>query len=184
MLTGTAAVDSSIWQKLSRWSVRHGSDQTNPGQRTRYRRRDRPYDWGQRDNWGIHVGMTRAEARSPGTDYPAVVAEDLVAAPEQITDVSYEWVHTDQVTIDRYVSQEIHDLEAERLWPHAWNPDGSFRGMPASWDFPDPDAQAFDIYAGVLNEHFSPHPLEDRYVAFHTFQVVDANWKTTQEAFL
>ena len=221
--------------------------------------------------------MTRGEARSPGTDYLTVVAEDPVAPPGQLTDVSYEWVDADQVTIDRYVSQEIHDLEAERLWPHvwqmacrlehipnvgdhlvydicdmsyiivrvddeqvrayansclhrgttlvdgegnaaffrcpfhgfAWNLDGSFRGMPASWDFPhvddkdfclpeaqvalwggfvminpDPDAPSFDEYSGSLDEHFTPYPLDNRYVAFHTAQVVDANWKTTQEAFL
>ncbi len=91
----------------------------------------------------------------------------------------------------------------------AWNHDGSFRGMPASWDFPhvaqgdlclpeaqvavwggfvminpDPDADAFAAFAGPLDEHFAPYPLDDRYVAHHACQVVDANWKVTQEAFL
>ncbi|MDG2113076.1 MAG: aromatic ring-hydroxylating dioxygenase subunit alpha [Actinomycetota bacterium] len=224
--------------------------------------------------------MTRGEARSPGTDYLTVVAADPVAPPAELTDVSYQWVDADRVTVDRYVSQEIHDLEAERLWPHvwqmacrlehipnvgdhlvydicdlsyivvrvaesgpaavkayansclhrgttlvngegnaaffkcpfhgfAWNLDGSFRGMPAAWDFPhvdeqefclpeaqvtlwggfvminpDPDAPSFEQYSGALDEHFTPYPLDNRYVAFHTAQVVDANWKTTQEAFL
>lgn len=221
--------------------------------------------------------ITRGEARSPGPNYLSIVAEDVVAPPTQLTEVGYEWVDSDRVTIDRYVSQEFHDLEAERLWKHvwqmacrlehipevgdhlvydicdqsfiitrtgndtvkafhnsclhrgttladgeghaaffkcpfhgfAWNLDGSFRGMPAPWDFPhvadkdfclpeaqvatwdgfvminpDPDAQPFDAYAGALDEHFTPYPLDDRYVAHHTYQVVDANWKTTQEAFL
>ena len=91
----------------------------------------------------------------------------------------------------------------------AWSLDGTFRGMPASWDFPhvdgpdfclpeaavaiwggfvmvNPDRSAppFEQYAAPLTEHFAPYPLDDRYVAHHACQVVDANWKTTQEAFM
>lgn len=90
-----------------------------------------------------------------------------------------------------------------------WGIDGRFRGMPAQWDFPhidrenfglpeaavavwggfvmvnpDHEAQPFEEYAAPLTEHFKPYPLEDRFVAYHACQVVDANWKTTQEAFL
>ena len=219
----------------------------------------------------------RGDARSPGVDYLTLVAEDPIAPPSQLTEVGYEWVDADRVTIDRYVSREIHDLEQQRLWPtvwqmacrlehiptvgdhlvydvgdlrlivvrtaadqvkafhnsclhrgttlvdgagnsaffrcpfhgFAWNLDGSFRGMPASWDFPhieaeefclpeaqvalwhgfvmlnpDPGAPSFETYAGALDDHFAPYPLHDRYVAYATNQVVAANWKTTQEAFL
>ncbi len=91
----------------------------------------------------------------------------------------------------------------------SWNLDGTFRGMPAAWDFPhvdadnfclpeasvalwggfvmvNPDGEAppFEAYSAPLTEHFLPYPLEDRYVAYHACQVVEANWKTTQEAFL
>ncbi len=91
----------------------------------------------------------------------------------------------------------------------SWNLDGSFRGMPAAWDFPqiekddfslpeaavaiwggfvmvNPDGTApdFETYAAPLTEHFQPYPLEERFVAYHACQVVDANWKATQEAFL
>ena len=90
-----------------------------------------------------------------------------------------------------------------------WGIDGRFRGMPAQWDFPqidrddfclpeaavalwggfvmvNPDgkAPAFEDYAQPLTEHFKPYPLTERYIAHHACQVVDANWKTTQEAFL
>ncbi len=91
----------------------------------------------------------------------------------------------------------------------SWNLDGTFRGMPADWDFPqvqredfslpearvalwggfvlvNPDGKAtpFEDYAEPLTAHFAPYPLDERYVAYHTCQVVEANWKTTQEAFL
>jgi phenylpropionate dioxygenase-like ring-hydroxylating dioxygenase large terminal subunit len=91
----------------------------------------------------------------------------------------------------------------------AWALDGALRAVPASWDFPhldqdtfclpeaavavwggfvmvNPDGNAppFDHYARPLTEHFAPYPLDDRYVAHHVCQVVDANWKVTQEAFM
>ncbi|MFT7599237.1 MAG: phenylpropionate dioxygenase-like ring-hydroxylating dioxygenase large terminal subunit [Acidimicrobiales bacterium] len=91
----------------------------------------------------------------------------------------------------------------------AWSIDGRFRGMPAPWDFPhveaenfalpeaavavwggfvmvNPDGTAppFEEYAAPLTEHFAPYPLDGRYVAHHAAQVVEANWKTTQEAFM
>jgi len=91
----------------------------------------------------------------------------------------------------------------------AWSIDGTFRGMPASWDFPhadpdtlalpeaavalwhgfvfvhpDPDPEPFEAFAAPLSEHFAQHPLDGRYVAHHACQVVAANWKTVMEAFL
>lgn len=91
----------------------------------------------------------------------------------------------------------------------AWGIDGTFRGMPAPWDFPHVDGptfclpqaavaiwggfvfvhpgsdpEPFERYAAPLPEHFAEHPLDDRYVAHHACQVVDANWKATMEAFM
>ncbi len=91
----------------------------------------------------------------------------------------------------------------------AWSLDGTFRGMPAPWDFPhveassfclpeaavaiwggfvmvnpDRSAEPFERYSTPLAAHFDPYPLDDRYVAHHGCQVVDANWKVTQEAFM
>jgi nitrite reductase/ring-hydroxylating ferredoxin subunit len=91
----------------------------------------------------------------------------------------------------------------------AWSIDGSFRSMPAAWDFehvdrstlclpeaavatwggfvfvhPGGGAEPFDAFAAPLDEHFDEHRLDRRYVAHHACQVVDANWKATQEAFL
>ncbi|MEZ5260347.1 MAG: aromatic ring-hydroxylating dioxygenase subunit alpha [Acidimicrobiales bacterium] len=91
----------------------------------------------------------------------------------------------------------------------AWSIDGTFRSMPAAWDFehvdrsslclpeaavaiwggfvfvhPGAEPEPFESFAGPLIEHFAQHPLDGRYVAHHACQVVDANWKTTQEAFM
>ncbi len=91
----------------------------------------------------------------------------------------------------------------------AWGLDGSFAGMPAPWDFPhveagdlclpeaavaiwggfvmvNPDGRApdFATYAAPLDRHFAHDRLDTRFVAHHVCQVVEANWKTTQEAFI
>ena len=91
----------------------------------------------------------------------------------------------------------------------SWGIDGALRAVPASWDFPhldqetfclpeapvavwegfvmvNPDGSAppFEHYAAPLSDHFAHFPLTDRYVAHHVCQVVDANWKVTQEAFM
>lgn len=91
----------------------------------------------------------------------------------------------------------------------AWNLDGTFRGMSAGWDFPhvdgpdfclpeasvalwggfvmvNPDCEArpFEHYAAPLTDHFAPYPLDDRYLARHASQIIGANWKAVQEAFL
>ncbi|WP_420435912.1 aromatic ring-hydroxylating oxygenase subunit alpha [Candidatus Poriferisodalis sp.] len=221
--------------------------------------------------------IVRGEARSTGPSYQSILLADATPPPAPLLEEAYSWEDTDQVDIDRYVSREFHQLEAQRLWPStwqmacrlehipevgdyivyeicnislvvvrtetdqvrafhnsclhrgttlvegdgnaaffkcpfhgfAWNLDGSFRGMPASWDFPhvdgpdfclpeaavalwggfvmvNPDgtAEPFERYAAPLTEHFEPYRLDDRYVAHHAVQVVEANWKATQEAFL
>ena len=219
----------------------------------------------------------RGTARSSGPSYHSIIEADRTTPPAPLLAESYEWIDADEVDIDRYTSQEFHDLELAKLWPStwqmacrlenipqvgdyvayevgdlsiivirsapdeakafhnsclhrgttllegsgnaallkcpfhgfAWSIDGTFRAMPAAWDFPtvegpelclpqaavalwggfvmvNPDGQAppFEQYAAPLTEHFAPYPLDNRYTAHHVCQVVDANWKVTQEAFI
>lgn len=90
-----------------------------------------------------------------------------------------------------------------------WNLDGSLRNIPSRWDFPgvkdsdyrlrevkvgtwggfvfinpDPNAGPLSEALGVLPEHFSNIPAENRFTAFHIRKKVRANWKTVMEAFL
>lgn len=91
----------------------------------------------------------------------------------------------------------------------SWNIDGSMHWLPGEQDFPhvdkakyalpevnvarwgghvfinpDPDAELFETYRGVLDAHFANHPLEKRYTAAFIRKRFDANWKIVQEAFL
>lgn len=90
-----------------------------------------------------------------------------------------------------------------------WGLDGEFEGAPCQWDFPhvteqefklpqvrvatwggwvfinmDEDAQDFEDYIGILDEHFTEWNHEQRYISTHVQKVVGANWKAVLEAFI
>lgn len=89
-----------------------------------------------------------------------------------------------------------------------WNLDGSLKQVPCPWDFPqideeafdlpqvrvatwagfvfvnpDPDAEAFEDFLGVMAEHFARWDLESRFVEVHVAKRIACNWKIAQEAF-
>jgi len=90
-----------------------------------------------------------------------------------------------------------------------WNTDGTFAHNPMGWDFPhwqdkdnslpeaktatwggfvfinlDNNAPPLEDILYPLNEHFARYDFENRYIAAHAKILVDANWKTTCEAFM
>ena len=90
-----------------------------------------------------------------------------------------------------------------------WNPDGSLKNVPSSWDFggvdtdryrlpeaklevwegfifvnPDPAAAPLANYLGALPEGFKDRGHGDRFTFAHVSKKVRANWKILQEAFL
>jgi phenylpropionate dioxygenase-like ring-hydroxylating dioxygenase large terminal subunit len=90
----------------------------------------------------------------------------------------------------------------------AWTIEGQLKHIPAEWDFPhvdrqafslpecavgtwagfvfinpDPGAQPLDEYLGEIVDQFSVWDLERRYKQAHVAKVIQANWKITQEAF-
>ena len=90
----------------------------------------------------------------------------------------------------------------------AWHIDGSFSDVPAAWDFPHVEAEAFELpqcatgvwqgfvfinpdpncepladFVAELDEQFQTWNLERRYKQAHVAKVIHANWKIAQEAF-
>ena len=90
----------------------------------------------------------------------------------------------------------------------AWNIDGSFKDVPAQWDFPHVEAEAFELpkcatgvwqgfvfinpdpdcepledFVAELDEQFQVWNLERRHKQAHVAKVIQANWKIAQEAF-
>ncbi len=91
----------------------------------------------------------------------------------------------------------------------SWQLGGRFSGMPCAWDFPQIDADNFDLptlriatwggwvfvnldgkaapledYLGVLPEHFQRWTPESTYKALHIKKVLRCNWKLAHEAFI
>ncbi len=90
-----------------------------------------------------------------------------------------------------------------------WNPDGSLKNVPSSWDFPgvdadkyrlpeaklevwegfifinpDPDAAPLSSQMGLLPEAFKDRGHGDRFTFAHVSKKIRANWKILQEAFM
>lgn len=92
-----------------------------------------------------------------------------------------------------------------------WSLEGHLERLPCSWDLPhveqggskfklpevrvalwggfvfinmDPDAPSLEKYMGVLPEHFKDWNLASRFVEVHVEKEINANWKSTMEAFM
>jgi len=89
-----------------------------------------------------------------------------------------------------------------------WKLDGSLKQVPCEWDFPhldkddfdlpqvkvatwagfvfinpDPAAEPFEDFLGVMADHFERWDLANRFVEVHVAKRIRANWKIAQEAF-
>ena len=138
-----------------------------------------------------------------------------------ITDISILVVRASETEIKAYYNVCLHQGRQLRDGPatgkdircpfHAftWNLDGSFKGCPSRWDFPqiedksfnlaevkvatwggfvfinmDPDSESLESFMGDMGMHWEKFPLEDRYIAGHVAKIYRANWKLAQEAFM
>ena len=64
---------------------------------------------------------TSAGGRSPGKTVQEVLREDGVAPPEVLLrEYPPEFVDNHEITVDRYLTQEWHDLEVEHIWRKVW----------------------------------------------------------------
>lgn len=193
--------------------------------------REEAYEWIDADHVPVarytSQGFHDLEARHlwPATWQMACRLEHIPQSGDfyvyEICDISLIVIRVDAQTVRAYHNSCLHRgtafLEGQgntsslRCPFHGftWGIDGTFKGMPAQWDFPhidrenfclpeaqvalwggfvmvNPDGHAadFQAYSAPLTDHFKPYPLESRYIAHHACQVVEANWKATQEAFL
>jgi nitrite reductase/ring-hydroxylating ferredoxin subunit len=228
-------------------------------------------------NRQVKGGLKPGEARSLGPSVQDIIDRDGDNPPEWFREVSYDYLGDDVLTVDRYITQEFHDLEMERMWSRVWqmacreeeipevgdhivydignwsfivvrdaadsikafknaclhrgtqlrdeggslprfrcpfhgwtwNLDGSLAEVPCRWDFPhvtdeayalpqvkvgtwggfvfinmDENAMPLEEWLGVLPQHFSTFPLENRYMTANVRRIMPCNWKVAQEAFI
>ncbi len=60
------------------------------------------------------------EARCPGPSVQDVLESDQGQTPETLKAQSYSYMGNEDLPFDRYTSQEMYDLEVERLWTRTW----------------------------------------------------------------
>mgnify|MGYP001187933011 CR=1 FL=1 len=60
------------------------------------------------------------EMRSPGITYQELLNTDTHEVPEVLRIDNPAPRKMEDMTIDRYISKEFHDLEMEKLWPKVW----------------------------------------------------------------
>jgi phenylpropionate dioxygenase-like ring-hydroxylating dioxygenase large terminal subunit len=64
--------------------------------------------------------LTAHGLRSPGITYQELLDTDTHAVPAVLRLESPRYLGNDDVSIDRYISAEWHQLEVERLWSRVW----------------------------------------------------------------
>ncbi|MGE3690445.1 MAG: SRPBCC family protein [Novosphingobium sp.] len=60
------------------------------------------------------------EARHPAQSTQDIIARDKVKAPGWVTDVSYEYLGSEDIDTTRYTSAEYQEEEFKRLWTRTW----------------------------------------------------------------
>lgn len=58
--------------------------------------------------------------RSPGVTYQQLLDQDAKPVPEVLRQQSPKFLGDEDISIDRYVSKDWHDLEVEHLWKRVW----------------------------------------------------------------
>jgi nitrite reductase/ring-hydroxylating ferredoxin subunit len=219
------------------------------------------------------------EARSTGPTVQEILDRDGDNPPAHLREQSYEYLGSEDLTVDRYISPDYAELEAERMWTRVWQmacreeeiPDigdhivydivdwsfivvrtgateikayynsclhrgtqlrpsgvegnadqfrcpyhgwtwsleGALIDQPCDWDFPhtkdkdfslpqvqlgtwggfvfinmDEDCEPLEDYLGVLPDHFTTWPLENRFMSANVRRYLPCNWKVAQEAFI
>lgn len=71
-------------------------------------------------NKQVKGGMKPGEARSVGPSVQQIIDRDGDNPPEWFHSESWEYQGDETLTVERYISQDYHDLEMERMWSRVW----------------------------------------------------------------
>lgn len=60
------------------------------------------------------------DLRSRGTSYQELLDTEEVDVPDSLRANSLEYMGSVNLSVDRYISREFHELEKEKVWPKVW----------------------------------------------------------------
>ena len=62
----------------------------------------------------------RAPARSPGDSYQQMLDREPNPVPAPLRESTNTYLGSDNLSVDRYLSREFHELEVEKMWRRTW----------------------------------------------------------------
>ena len=60
------------------------------------------------------------ELRSSGTSYQELLDLEQVDVPDSLRANTMAYMGSENLSVDRYISREFHELEKKKLWPKVW----------------------------------------------------------------
>jgi phenylpropionate dioxygenase-like ring-hydroxylating dioxygenase large terminal subunit len=68
------------------------------------------------DGSGVKLG----DARCPGPSWDDMLAAEKRPVPKHLTEQSYEYMGSEPLSVDRYISADFFRREVEQMWPRVW----------------------------------------------------------------
>jgi hypothetical protein len=59
-------------------------------------------------------------ARSPGQSYQPLLDKETNPVPDNLRDKTNPYLGSENLSLDRYLSREFHELEVEHVWQRTW----------------------------------------------------------------
>jgi phenylpropionate dioxygenase-like ring-hydroxylating dioxygenase large terminal subunit len=59
-------------------------------------------------------------ARSPGQSYQVLLDKETNPVPDSLRDNTNPYLGSENLSVDRYLSREFHELEVEHVWQRTW----------------------------------------------------------------
>ena len=59
-------------------------------------------------------------ARSPGESYQQMLDRETNPVPAALRENTNTYLGSDNLSVDRYLSREFHELEVEKMWKRTW----------------------------------------------------------------
>ena len=93
----------------------------------------------------IELSAEQLAARSPGESYQQMLDKETVPVPDSLRESTNTYLGSNNLSVDRYLSREFHELEVEKMWRKTWQAVCREREIAKAGDFFVYDIARFSI---------------------------------------
>ena len=97
------------------------------------------------------TSLVPGEARCPGASVQELIASDVVPAPEVLRHEHCDFLGDEDISVDRYVTQEFFDREMEHVWKKTWQWACREEHIPEAGDYYVYEVGPFSVI--VMRQH-------------------------------